>query len=170
MTWRLLGAILLIVSSGGIGYRMAAAYRKEFTQLTQIKRMIDHIICNLQWLQSPLPQIIQDESAMLSGDIRSIFREYALQMDAQITPNASYCMKAALSAFPGISPCIRKHLLELGESLGRFDRQGQLLCLQGINSNCANELESIEKKLPDYTRCCHAYSLCMGIVLALMLL
>lgn len=161
--------MLLIAGSAGIGCRIAAVHKQEVVQLYQIRRIIEYIICDLQWLQNPLPQIIHNAFGCASGSLKQVLQEYVLQLEAQISPNPGCCMEAAIRCFPEISDSTRKYLLELGESLGNFDQQGQLLCIQGINTKCINELTELEKKLPVHTRCCKAYSLCIGIILTLIL-
>ena len=169
MNWRILGAVLLIAGSCGIGSRIAAVYKQETIQLYQIRKTIEYIICDLQWLQNPLPQIIHNTFPYATGNLKQLLREYALQLEAQVTPNPACCMEAAIRRFPEISDSARRYLIELGESLGKFNLQGQLLCIQGINMKCINELRELEEKLPVHTRCCRAYSLCIGIILTLIL-
>ena len=170
MTKQLLGAILLIAGSFGISLVLVGAYRREVGMLRQIDLLIADISCELQYRMTPLPQLIRTECNSLQSDLKKLFLSFAEELESQIAPNVTCCLEYAFLKHPDIPVMTKRVLLELGNSLGRFDLQGQLTCLEAVQKSCRNELEKLEGKQAGYTKCCQAYCLCAGALIALILL
>ena len=167
---RILGALLLVAGCGCIGFTMANTYRREVQMLRQMCCFLERIGCELQYRLTPLPQLLRNELEILSGDMHALILDFVIQLESQVTPDVSSCLKASIEKYPGISQRIRMLLFDLGTSLGRFDLNGQLKCLDALQTAVRNELTYLEDKLPGYTRCCHTYALGVGAILALILI
>ena len=170
MNIRLLGAVLLIVGSSGIGCSITAAYRREIRILRQLDSLIESIICDLQYRLTPLPLLFRNEAKNLDGLLRPLFLSFSEELEAQISPSVVCCLDAALQKHPSLPSKSRKILLEMGKSLGRFDLHGQLRSLGFAQAACQKELLILDSKHATYTRCCQACCLCVGAVIALLLL
>lgn len=168
MIYRLCGAFLLIAGCGGIGLLMVHRRQKDLILLRQMDRFIENITCDLQYHMTALPQLLRNAESELSGELRQLIQCYVQELESQIAPNAACCMEVAFSRCSQLPPNIKAVLQEIGNSFGKFDLQGQVRCLEAAQLYCKKELAHREDRLPDYTRCCRAYSLGAGVILALI--
>ena len=170
MISKLCGALTLMVGFYGIGFVMKHKRRQEVLMLQQMQYMLDNLICDLQYQQYPLYRLMKKAEDIVTGDLCKVFGNFAAELESQIAPNAACCMSAAVSSSPGIPASVRKNLMALGQAFSRLDAEGQLRCLEAVQTVCKKDCACLEDKLSDYVRCCHAYSLGAGAVLALILL
>ena len=73
MNYRILGAILVIVSSGGMGFSLAAAHKREENALKQLLRALGFMACELEYRLPPLDQLCAAVAGQVSGVVRSVF-------------------------------------------------------------------------------------------------
>lgn len=170
MTYKLFGALLLTAGCGGVGLLMNCKRRYELSMLKQLNRFIDNLICDLRYRQAPLHLLIRSEGTILGGELSLILEKFASELEAQIAPDASCCMAAVIDSCSNIPGSIRNVLHAFGQSFGRYDIDGQIRCLESLLHNCKKDYTYMEDKLGSYTRCCRAYSLGAGAILALILL
>ena len=57
MSIKWIGAILVIVGCGGVGFSMAAAYRRQETALRELMGTLDFMSWELQFRLTPLPEL-----------------------------------------------------------------------------------------------------------------
>ena len=170
MIYRFCGAFLLTAGFGSIGFLLKKRRKQELLMLQQIYRLIDSLICDLQYRQSPLYRLVNDGIGLLSGELRCLIVKFSAELESQVSPDVGCCMAAALASFDRIPNSVRKVLTALGQSFGRFDMEGQLRWLEAIQSACRKDCRYLEDRLESYCRCCQAYSLGAGAIIALILL
>lgn len=170
MTVRLVGALLLIAGSISAGFSMVSAYKREVRMLQELDHLITDISCSLQYRLTPLPQLLRAEMNTVSGSLRSFLLCFIKELESQIAPDVACCLKAAFAQHTDMPHTVCSVLLDLGNSFGRFDLQGQLKCLEATQTICERELSRLESKQAGYTKCCQAYSLCVGVIIALLFL
>ena len=126
MSYKWIGAILIIGSCTGFGVSLAVHQKREELLLRQLSRILDEMLWELPFQLTPLPDLIRHAVAKNTGLIGNLFRGMADQLDRQVLPDALSCMEAELHDAVLAFPRLRKMLLLLGSSLGRFDLAGQL--------------------------------------------
>ena len=170
MNLRIAGAVLVLLGCGGMGFSLAAAYRLEERMLRQLLSALDYMQCELQYRLTPLPELCRKVAAASSGQIRGVFYAMAEALEDQISPDVERCMGHVLSRFRQL-PRITKSCLELlGESLGRFDVQGQLRTLESTRDRCRNLLAEHTRDKTSRLRNYQTLGLCAGAALAILLL
>ena len=167
---RVWGMLLLVTGCGGVGATMANAYRREVRMMQQLLLFLERISCDLQYRLTPLPQLLRSQAEMLTGDMQLIIQDFVVQLESQVTPDVSSCLHASIEMHANIPLRLQRLLLELGSTLGRFDLNGQLQCLDALQGAVKKDLTHLEDRLPGYTRCCHTYALGVGAILALILI
>ena len=170
MIYKLYGALFVIAGSAGIGHILKCRRRQEVVMLKQLQSLLDHMICDLQYQQYPLFQLAKNSEHLLTGTLRMVFERFSAELQSQIAPDASCCMAAAISAAVNLPFSVHQVLTALGQSFGKYDMDGQLRCLEAVQAVCRKDCAGLEDKLVNYVRCCHAYSLGAGVILALILL
>lgn len=170
MNLKLIGAILIIVGCGGVGFSMAAAHRREEKALRQLIGALDYMGCELQYHLTPLPLLCRNAAAESGGAVSQVLLCLAAELENQIAPDASVCMNAAVAKTPRLPQRAKKNLLSLGNCLGRFDLQGQLSGLEGARQQCRRELDELTTDRDVRLRSYQTLGLCAGSALAILFL
>lgn len=164
------GVVLILLGCSAVGFKMANDHRREIKSLQQLIRMLDFMICELGFRVTPLPQLCRLAAAECGGHIRTVMLEMAKELDAQISPDAFRCMKAALRHTSGIPEKTRTCLDVLGSTLGCFDLEGQLAALESAKQACHQQLKELENNKDNRIRSYQTLGLCAGAALVILLL
>lgn len=168
MTYKWIGAILVIAGSGGFGFTMASVHRKTEKQLRQFLQVLEEMDCLLQYKMMPLPELCRSAVRRIQGPIRTLLLKFTLELEQQVAPDASSCMAAALARCPNISGNLRYLCSELGNSLGVYDLPGQLKGLESVRKNCKRILKNLECNRELRIRGYQTLGICAGVALAIL--
>lgn len=169
MNYKWIGAIFIIFSCGGFGLGLARAHRREESTLRQLISALDLMECELQFRLTPLPELCRQAGLESQGCIRTVLLALSRELDAQIAPDVSSCMHAALSCVKDIPPKTGEALDRLGNSLGRFDLAGQLKGLEAVRGECRRTLEDLLCNKDQRLRSYQTLGFCAGAALAILL-
>ena len=89
-------------------------------------------------------------------------------MEAQNASDTATCMQTALEQNPGLSVNTRETMLHLGQSIGRFDIDGQLMGLESVRQECRRRLSALENNRDVRLRSYQTLGLCAGAALAIL--
>lgn len=170
MSLKLLGAVCIICACGGMGFSMAAAHRREESALRQLIQVLDHMGCELQYRLTALPELCCSAAQDVGGCVGQVLIKLTGELEAQIAPDAASCMRAAVDKTGKLPPSIRKNLLMLGTSLGRYDLQGQMKGIDGVRVQCRTDLEALTANREVRLRSYQTLGLCAGCALAILFL
>ena len=170
MSVKMIGAIIIIVACGSVGFSMAAAHRQEENTLRQLLNALEIMSCELQQRLLPLPHLCQIAGNTCRGDIARLFHKLSDELERQIAPDATVCVDIALAAFPKLPPITREVFTQLGISLGQYNMEGQLNGLQIAKKQCQNALDSLNQNRDNRLRSYQTLGLCAGAALAILLL
>ena len=168
MSMKWIGAILVIAGCGGVGFSMAAAFKREEWALRSLVSALEYMSCELQFRLTPLPDLCRGAGKSCRGIVGSVLTELAGELENQISPDPDSCMYAALSRAEYLPKRTAEALRMLGTSLGRFDLQGQLQGLEQVRSHCHRELERITAGRDQRIRSYQTLGICAGAALAIL--
>ena len=168
MSIKWIGALLVIAGCSGVGFTMAAAYKREEWALRRLIGALDYMACELQYRLTPLPQLCRQAGAECPGSVGQVLRDLASELENQVAPDAGSCMYAAISHVPSLPKETEKALGLLGRGLGRFDLEGQLQGLEQVRSHCRRELEKMSTDRDQRIRGYQTLGVCAGAALAIL--
>ena len=168
MSYKWIGAILVVAACTLVGYSMAASYRMEERILHQLIGALDYMACELQYRMTPLPELCRQAGKEKQGIIGKVFTELAGQLESGIQPDVDQCMHHALNAAQNLPGKSREALELLGKSLGRFDIDGQLKGLESVRSFCRREAEKLAVGKDNRLRSYKTLGICAGAALAIL--
>lgn len=166
---KLAGAILILAGCGGYGIMMAVNHRKEVTALHQLVRVMDAMICDLEYRLTPLPELCRFGAEQTKGPLKAFFISLAKAMDEQVSPDVGICTVTALKQTSGLPSFASAQLQAMGQTLGRFDLTGQLTCLERCKQSCTGQLEVLEHQQSQRLRSYQTLGFCAGAALAILL-
>ncbi len=170
MGFRWIGAILIVTGCGGYGFAIAAGKRKEEKILCQLIQVLQLMESELQYRLSSLPDLSRMAAGETTGILRVVFMNLYRELTWQKLPDAGSCMSAAIQRTGELPGRIRRLLVQLGQTLGRFDLDGQLQGIRSVRKRCEEVLESIRKNRDDRLRSYQTLGICAGAALAIILL
>ncbi|MGM9548811.1 MAG: stage III sporulation protein AB [Faecousia sp.] len=170
MSYRWMGAVLVIIGCGGFGFSIAAGYKREEGTLRQLIRVLNYMEWELQYRLTPLPELCRQAGKETKGALRDVFLNLAEELEWQTSPDAASCMTAALKRSHDLPRHTRDFLKQLGRTLGRFDLPGQKQGLEEVRVACRMELEALAKNREVRLRSYGTLGLCAGVALAILFL
>ena len=168
MTIKWIGALLVIAGCGGVGFTMAASYKREERCLRALIRALDFMTCELQFRLTPLPDLCRAAGKECGGPAGQALTALALELESQICPDADSCMYAALSKMENLPAATAEALGQLGKSLGRFDLNGQLQGIEQVRVHCRRALSELEAGRDQRIRGYQTLGVCAGAALAIL--
>lgn len=168
MAVKWIGAIFVLVACGGFGFQIAATQRKETRSLRQLIRILDYAQCELQYRLTPLPELCRNVVEECSGPLKTLFQQLGKELEDQISPNVSSCMQAAIAVADALPKQTTEVLGLLGESLGKFDLNGQLRGLESVRSECNRRLDTLSENQDVRLRSYKTLGLCAGAALVIL--
>lgn len=168
MTIRIIGAILVIIGCGGVGIMITVAHRNQVKTLRQLTMILDFMECELQYRQTPLPELCKLTAGNANGPIMTVFSSLSAELEKQISPDVEQCMKAVLQSVDNLSRPIKESLLLLGQSLGQFDLEGQLKGIEMTKREAQRFLQEDTNDQESRMRCYQTLSICAGAAIVIL--
>lgn len=170
MGYKWFGAILIIISCSGCGFAIAAGKRREERLLCQMTGILQFMETELQYRLTPLPELCRMAAGETKGILRNVFMNLHRELNWRKLPDAGSCMYAAIQRSGEIPARVRRLLVQLGHTLGRFDLPGQLQGIQAVRKRCEESLGSIRKNREERLRSYQTLGVCAGMALAIILI
>ncbi len=168
MTLKMIGAAFVIAACGGFGFSLAAAHKKEENALKSLLRAIEFMICDLEFQNTPLPELCR-RAGNESGDIvGSLFLRLASTLDRKQQPDAPTCMRSLLQNDHQIPTRTHRNLLYLGQCMGRFALSGQVSGFRSAQAMCQRDLASLSTDRDARLRSYRTLGICGGIALVIL--
>ena len=168
MDIRLLGAVLVVTGCGGVGFTMAYHYKRELHSLRQLVCAVEYMISDLQYRQTPLPELISGAAGQCTAAVRNALEALSRELESQIAPDVKTCMSVVLSKQIALPRYTSEHMDSLGNCLGIFDLQGQINGLQAVREACETTRKSLEDDRAQRLRSYQTLGLCAGAALAIL--
>ena len=167
MTIRVLGAGLLMAGCWGFGWSISASHRAEVRMLRQLLAATQEMEWELRYRLTTVPALCRLAAGKTGGPVQDIFRELGQALDSCAVSEVSGCMNGLLSKSP-VPRRVNQCLKELGETLGRFDLESQLLGLQALSHRCRELLGETEANAAERMRTYQTLALCAGAALVIL--
>lgn len=170
MGYKWIGAILIVASCSGCGFAIAAGKRREEKLLWQLMGILQFLERDLQYRLTPLPELCRMAAGETRGILNTVFMNLYRELNWQKQPDAGSCMYAAIQRSGEIPAKVRRLLVQLGHTLGRFDLPGQLQGIQSVQKRCEDTLGNIQKNREEQLRSYQTLGICAGAALAIILI
>ena len=168
MLIKIIGACVVFVSCGGMGFQIAAEFIREERMLRRLINILEYMECELQYRLTPLPELCRMSAAEENGILSAVFLHLSEELENQYSPIVGQCMDVVLGRIVGLPHLTKQALHMLGQTLGRFDIQGQLTGLAGVKRECRQKLDKLYKNKVERTRRYQTIGLCAGAALIIL--
>ena len=168
MTIRILGALFILLGCGGVGFLLAAAYKKDIATLKSFIESMDMMESELKFRMTSLPLLCHYIAANQTGIMKAYFQNLEKELIQQIQPDAATCAVLALEQTPQMPKCVREMLCQLSRSLGEFDIEGQLLGIQSVKHDAALKLNNMCKDQEQRIKNYRTFGICAGTAIVIL--
>ena len=167
---KLIGCLLIMLGCAGCGFYGAYAYKTEIALLHSLQLALRSMTAQLKYKLMPLPVLLKEAAEATKGRITDIFNVLSAELDLQASPDVKTCMSVVLSRNSALPPSVTEHLMNLSNSLGKLDLNGQLEGLEYIIERIEHTLSQLEKEKTSRIQLARTIGLCCGIGIAIILL
>ena len=119
---------------------------------------------------TPLPALCRETAKLSEGALKEVFETLADELELQVQSDVFGCMASAIEACHSIPKYTKDLLLQMGQTLGRFDLSGQLKELEQLSVSCEKELSLYALGQEERFREYRTLGLCAGAFLVILLL
>ena len=168
MNYRIIGAIMVIISSSAVGFSIAAAHRNEAKSLMQLIRALEFMSCELEYRLPPLPELCRLTAAQMTGSLRELFVLLEGELRMQESADVYSCMTVVLQRMDKLPQTVKTNLMLLGKTLGRFDLSGQLSGIASVIQLCRRDLDGLLCNQDVRLRSYRTLGICAGVALVIL--
>lgn len=169
MTLKLIGALLIFVGCGGMGFSIAHQSKKEEQLLRQMVLALEYMSCELQYHLTALPELFRGAAQSVSGEMGDVLTAIAMELEKHLYNDASICMRHILRQNRQLPDRVEKILEQMASSVGMFDLSGQIAGLESAQKVCEKELNYLERNRDERMRSYRTLGFCAGAALAILL-
>lgn len=165
-----IGAVLILAGCSGCGFAIALGKRREEQLHEQLLLVLQSIEAELQYRLTPLPELCRMAAGETKGLLQTVFLNLFRELSWQKMPDAGSCMYAAIHRSGEMPKSIRRLLVQLGHTLGRFDLPGQLQGIQAVRRRCEDSLRTLRMNRDERLRSYRTLGICAGAALTIILI
>lgn len=170
MIIKCIGALCIVIACIGFGILISTFHKQETNSLKGLISALDYMECELQYRMTALPDLCRKTASECDGNLRRVFLFLSNELEDQISPDVGRCMRSALDKINDIPKQTLQCLLILGDSLGRFDLNGQLKSLESVRIECRERLKHLNEKSEKNLRSYQTLGICAGAALVILLM
>ena len=169
---RMIGAALVVLSSGTVGFGFARAVKLQCAQLEGLLWALDTMQSEMSARLTPLAQLFSGLSACRQKDVAAFFAEAGRARSAQPYCAVPGCFNRGFQQAKGFRPGDEgvHALYGLSLNLGRFDLESQLAAIERTKESVTAALLALQGQKRARCRSYETIGICAGLALAVMLL
>lgn len=167
---KLAGVLIIVISAGSVGFRIAASLRRRCSLLRQLLRALQVLKNEISFCQTPLPQAFALMAVSVQDAPERVFSSVARQMDQRrwLTPQTA--MEQALAAELELNrdEAVCGLLKKLAAGLGKYDRDSQLQTLESVGRELSELLQAAQQESSVRSRTYETLGICAGLAVAIL--
>ncbi|NLG84776.1 MAG: hypothetical protein GX493_09285 [Firmicutes bacterium] len=125
---RLLGALFVLVGTGGLGYLMAVGLTEHAANLRRLVAALQHLESEIVFASLPLSQALRRTGRVIGGEVGQFMEAVAASLAQNDGRTSAVVWREALAAYGPellLSAAESEILASLGAALGGSDREDQ---------------------------------------------
>lgn len=167
---QIIGAVLVILGCGAIGYIMASNLTLEITTVQNLISILEHWKHSINYHQTALPELCRMTQETESSILGKFFGALHEQLSSLRQFDALQCTELAFSSCPDLPASSKTLLQKLSKCLGKFDINGQIQEIDSVLSEANSILLSLQSNLDSRKKCYRTLGICAGIALAILII
>lgn len=170
MIIRWIGACCIVAGSGCIGIFHTMEHYRTVKFVRKIIIAAEYMERELRYRQLPIPELLLNTADYCGGVIKPLFTQFSKRISSQLDTDLSTAMNAVLFSFKSLPDVFSDLCRELSKSIGQFDIDGQLECLESLRTVCKAKLDALTDEQATKMRSFQTLALCTGAAVAILLI
>lgn len=168
MSFKIWGAVLLLLGCSWIGFQFSRSYISHENLLRQMIQSLQYMKCELPYRLTPLPEICLHLSKQCTGILKKYFQILSFELENQAAPDVSMCSEHTIAKLQPVPSNQCKLLKQFGTSIGQFNLSGELQSIESFLQICQKRLHVSETNRPARVRNYQTLALCAGAALVIL--
>jgi stage III sporulation protein AB len=170
---KIIGCILVITSSTGMGFFFSNEMRCRIEELKELKKLISLLRGDIRYANTPLPEAISSITRRHSGRFDNFFNFVSKSLHDFSGHTFSEIWKEAVHkelADTSLSKKDKLHLIQFGESLGYLDKDMQMNTIDLFLSQLEDEIKDISKTVKEKEYLYNTLGIMAGIFIIIIMI
>lgn len=165
---KILGISFIVLSSGTVGFQMAAMLRKRCALMRELDNLLQLLKNEIGLCGTPLPHAFALLSASADGIWETVFSGIAKEMDKNRWATPYEATETVLSQVHDRD--ISELLLPLMKKLGKYDLEAQLQGIETARLQLGMLLRELELERKMKSKTFQTLGICTGLAVAILLI
>lgn len=170
---KIIGCILVIASSTGIGFYFSSEIRSRIDDLKELRKLIGLLRGDIRYASTPLPEAISSIYRRHSGKFQSFFEYVSTRLNEMSGTTFNEIWKAAVEKKLENTSLNRKdklHLIQFGENLGYLDKEMQINTIDLYLTQLEDELKELSGTVKEKAYLYNTLGILAGIFITIILI
>lgn len=173
LIFKVIGCIMVIISSTGIGFYFSSEMKSRVEDLKELKKLIGLLRGDIRYGSTPLPEAISAIAKRNSGRFEEFFIRVASRLGELSGVTFSEIWNEAVGKDLTNTSLTRKDKLQLkefGDNLGYLDKDMQMNNLDQYLDQLEDEIKELTKTLKEKTYLYSSLGIMAGIFISIIML
>jgi stage III sporulation protein AB len=170
---KIIGCILVIASSTGIGFFFSTEMKCRIEDLKELKKLIGLLRGDIRYANTPLPEAINSITRRHSGRFDGFFNYVSVKLHELSGLTFSDIWKTATErelANTSLSKKDKLHLIGFGENLGYLDKEMQMNTFDLYISQLEEEITDLSKSVKEKAYLYNSLGIMAGIFITIIMI
>lgn len=170
---KIIGCILVITSSAGIGLYFSCVLKERIEELTELKKILILLRGNIRYANTPLAEALYSISIRHNGEFKSFLSWVSEQMEKmQGETIADIWKRGVEQKLKGLSLTKKdkESLIGFGNNLGYLDKDMQLGTIDMYVATLETEIEEASRTVKEKTYLYNSLGVMAGIFLTIVMI
>jgi stage III sporulation protein AB len=170
---KIIGCILVIVSSTGMGFYFSNEMRCRIEDLRELRKLIGLLRGDIRYANTPLPEAINSITRRQNGNFNAFFSYVSTKLRELSGHTFSEIWKEAVQKKlegTSLSKKDKLHLTQFGESLGYLDKEMQMNTIDLYTSQLEEEIRDLCKTVKEKAYLCNTLGIMTGIFIIIIMI
>jgi stage III sporulation protein AB len=170
---KIIGCILVIVSSTGMGFFFSSEMRCRIDDLKELRKLIGLLRGDIRYASTPLPEAISSIHRRHSGRFSAFFQYISGKLNELSGLTFSEIWKDATEKELSDTSLTKKdklNLVHFGENLGYLDKDMQMNTLDLYLSQLEEEIVDLSKSVKEKTYLYNSLGIMAGVFITIIMI
>ncbi len=169
---KIIGCILVIISSAGVGFYFSSEIRSRIEDLKELRKLVSLLRGDIRYASTPLPEAIHSISRRHNGSFHDFFDFISLQLNELSGLTFSQIWKTATESELMNTSLTKKDkllLIQFGETLGYLDKDMQMNTIDLYIAGLEEEIDDLSKTAKEKTYMFRTLGITFGIFITIIM-
>lgn len=173
MLIRVLGIVIVLLASCGLGFRMSYELIYRIEDLQQIKRVMVMLRGEIKYANAPLTEALYSIASRVPAPWKELLKEMTETMEACDGNTFASIFESMQKKYLGgtsLLPKDRKRLTDFGANLGYLDKEMQLASIDLYLEELEAQIKEAGDKVEKNSRLYRVMGMAVGVLILLIIL